>query len=159
MRRTLAALVVPAPLTFAAGVAGCSNKKSGTELERYCARQAACGIKDGSGQPSTQASCEAQLAGFVPPAGCADAAEAEACADWGTGGVSSPIVLACTPPCQTSSCSSDQTLWTYCAGGPGGQGWTYSCDWECSNVKQTFSGVCGTSFNGKTVAAPQCWCQ
>lgn len=117
-----------------------------------CAKQVACGS-------DTQARCESGgvLYDEAFTDACVDAYVAASCAALPQFLLSNPV---CSPQCPASygkhHCNAAQTELTIC---DSLGSFVYSCERFCRQAKQTYSGVCGTSFNGKTEPDPWCWCQ
>ena len=161
------------------GVTGDASSEGGTSTaglvfvpdpDGLCSRIIACeddagadaGGADASaslgGPGLTQADC---LLGFKPTKftqTCVAALSASTCADI-VGNF--PAYSACFPSCGSpgsAKCNGDGTL-TGC--GKGGETFVFDCARLCETQKLTFSGTCGSSFNGQPskTGQDQCWCK
>jgi hypothetical protein len=167
------ALLLSASLASLASSLGCSSGGGAgatdptDEVSDICAKFVACGASDGtSGTPYTQSSCESDFGGWVPPAGCQSAIASASCGDI-NGSNGSTAVTTCFPTCSGvggTSCTGDdinQCVGDTEGGATTGDAVTRTCASVCSQQGQTYTGVCGASYEGMTSGSGEdaCWCK
>lgn len=135
-------------------------------VSAICSKFVACGTADNTtGTPYTQSSCVSDFTGWVPPSGCADAIDSASC---GTinGGAGSSTQAICFPTCPAvGSATCNGNTITLCvgdsdAGATSGTSVVEDCAATCGANGQTYTGVCGASYQGQASASGQdtCWC-
>jgi hypothetical protein len=157
---------------LAASASACSSSGGGgssnpaDEVSDICAKFVSCGTADGTtGTPYTQSSCDSDLGGWVPPAGCQSAIDSASCGDI-NGGNGGAALTTCFPSCTGvggTSCTGDDIA--QCVGqtdaGSTGETITHTCASVCSGLGETYTGVCGASYEGTTSTNGEdtCWCK
>ncbi len=164
--------LVSLALILSASTYACSSSGGGgssnptDEVTDICAKFVSCGTADGTtGTPYTQSSCESDLGGWVPPAGCQGSIDSATCGDI-NGGNSGAALSTCFPACTGvggTSCAGDNIA--QCVGDPAagstGETITRTCASNCAESGQTYTGVCGASYEGTTSTNGEdtCWCK
>ena len=146
---------------FLAGAAlvACSSSTSGSGgggseagpafANQFCSKYTTCNM-------TLPANCSGSFAAIVTSSTCKSDLLGMSCADMAST-TFPPWWDSCFPPCTGTSrtCNPDSTI-TGCSGG---YELTDSCGGVCAANGLTYTGTCGTSYNGSTSVEPQCWCK
>jgi hypothetical protein len=141
--------------TGSSGATGSSGTASGLralDAPKLCAR-----MIDECGQALSSPDCIATFGSLRVTAACIDAIASASCADLAA--TSSPVLSTCFPPCTgtLATCNADGTL-TYCT--LAGTSQVADCHAAClADGYTSWSGTCGTTFEGQTSERAQCWCK
>lgn len=143
---------------FAPLLGGCSSSTNGSNGSGAGAQFAAQACTKFAGCNVSVANCNAVFAAIVLSQSCESTLLNASCADLGASPVPAALA-ACFPACSgmTSKCNPDETI-TVCSGT---NQYEYTCSGICASTSTTFTGTCGTSYNGQASSngQPKCWCQ
>jgi hypothetical protein len=102
-------------------------------------------------------SCVRSFGAVLVTRACAEGLAAATCRDLTTTG--SPVLERCFPRCSgaLAACNGDGTITTCTAGGTTN---VLDCQAACEiDGSRSYSGTCGTSYQGQSSDRPQCWCR
>jgi hypothetical protein len=151
---------------FSVATVACSSSSKSTPLVALDA-QAFCN-KDvttcGDTSTGTVDECQANAALLRVTQSCAALINGATCDDLLN--PTSSFANTCFPPCKTpgNTCDVDGKTITDCEGDSSDGGTSTSrsiiidCAAGCQSQSLTYTGTCGTSFDGQTSDTPQCWC-
>jgi len=128
----------------------------GDPVTRFCNRLIACGALDKNGNPYNSATCEEVYGTLLLPSGCPSAVESATCND--INNPNSQPYFVCFPVCSVTKCGVDGESLDLCRSG---FLYTYDCNAECALSGKSYTGFCGTSYQGQMTSTgePDCWCQ
>jgi hypothetical protein len=137
-------------MALAVVTVACSSSSSGGGdfATQFCSKVSSCG--------GAIAMCQADFSAVVVSPSCQDMLANVSCADLSA---ATPPAwwTSCFAPCSASSqptCNGDGTVTTCSEGST----LVLECTGVCSALSLTYTGTCGTSYNGQTSATAKCWC-
>lgn len=135
-----------------------ANSGSASSARQAIDAQALCSrLIDECQQEMSKPSCLKSFAALRVTAACLDGIAKSTCADLTSS--SGTVLATCFPPCNgaDATCNTDGTL-TFCSAA----GTTQVADCQASCVGEgfeTWTGTCGTTFEGQVAERAQCWCK
>ncbi len=144
-----------ASLLFAAlGVAACSSSSNHASLTRVDAKSL-CDLVTQCGASTSLDDCEASIGALLVSDSCQSGLDKATCSDLDD---NAALEETCFPKCTspgTTHCNGSYA--TQC--NDSGRTYNVDCAAACTASSMTYTGTCGSSYQGLTSDKDQCWCK